>query len=186
MHGTSSCSSYLYTSLVIKVSTYIAYSGLLPLLLISTVIAQTSKILFNLNIYVNIVKKLRHRTSGVTLGTSDNGIDKRTNSTGRSKREEEMYQARLRQQEILNQKAKEALEQKRELLKTKPKNDDPSSEPNSTHDNETSQTSSTKKPSSLATTKSKLKAARTTEYNPMNPWSASAGGGTYRYDTKMQ
>jgi hypothetical protein len=180
MHGTSSCSSYLYTSLVINVSIYNAYFELLSYHLKCIVISQTIKILFAFIIYVNIVKKLRHRASGVTLGTSDNGMDKRTNSKGRSKREEEMYQARLRQQEILNQKAKEALEQKRELLKTKPKNDDPSLEPNPTHDKKTSPTSSTKKPSSLATTKSKPNAVRTTEYNPMNPWSASAGGGTYR------
>ena len=133
--------------------------------------------------YANTVKKLRYRASGVTLGTSDNSTDKKINSKTRSKREEEMYQARLRQQEILNQKAIEALKQQRELLKKKPVNHDDTTSSTSSN-NGTNQTSSTIKKYSTkslsTTTKSNSKTATTTGYNAMQPWSASASGGTYR------
>jgi hypothetical protein len=130
-----------------------------------------------------LVKKLSYRASGVMLGTSGNSTDRTTKSIARSKREEEMHQARLRQQELLNQKAKEALEQRRELLKEKVMNDDPSSEPKQANDGISQTTSTTKKHSakpSSKTTTSKPKTTTTSGYNPMQPWSASAGGGSYR------
>lgn len=128
-------------------------------------------------------KKLSYRASGITLGTSGNSTDRTTKSIARNTREEEMHQARLRQQEILNQKAKEALEQRRELLKKKAMNDDPSSEPKQSNDGKSQTTSTTKKHSakqSSKTTTSKPKTTPTPGYNPMQPWSASASGGTYR------
>jgi hypothetical protein len=89
-----------------------------------------------------------------------------------------MYQARLRQQEVLNQKAKEALEQQRELKK-KPINDDLSSETKPATDR-MNQASSTSKLKTTKKSHSSTKTIRATEYNPMQPWSAGATGGTYR------
>ena len=92
-----------------------------------------------------------------------------------------MYQARLRQQEILNQKAKEALEQQRELLRKKATNDDSSSDTKPTNDGTNQLSSTTKKQSTKpSSTKAQPKSITTSGYNPMQPWSASAGGGTYR------
>ena len=130
--------------------------------------------------YINLrtVKKIRSRASGVALGTSGNSTDRNSTFKARSKREEEMHQARLRQQEILNQKAKDALELQRELLKKKP------SEPKPTNDSTNQTTSATTKyatkPSSTATTSKSKTTTTSSGFNPMQPWSASAGGGSYR------
>lgn len=128
------------------------------------------------------VKKLSYRASGVTLGTStSNGNDRNAISKARSKREEEMHQARLRQQEILNQKAKEALEQQRELLKKKPNLDnDPSSNTDQTNDGDSNQTNMTATKKYTTKPSSNSKTIPSSGYNPMQPWSASTGGGTYR------
>ena len=130
--------------------------------------------------YINLrtVQRIRSRASGVALGTSGNSTDRNNTFKARSKREEEMHQARLRQQEILNQKAKDALELQRELLKKKP------SEPKPTNDSTNQTTSATTKyatkPSSTATTSKSKTTTTSSGFNPMQPWSASAGGGLYR------
>lgn len=134
-------------------------------------------------LHTHKVKKLRYRASGVTLGTSttgSNGNDRNAISKARTKREEEMHQARLRQQEILNQKAKEALEQKRELLKKKPLLDHDSSSNLDPTNGDSNQTNSTTTKKYTTKPSSQSKTIPSSGYNPMQPWSASTGGGTYR------
>jgi hypothetical protein len=91
------------------------------------------------------------------------------NKSTMSKREEEMHQARLRQQELLNEKAREALQKQKEMKKT-------------AGTDQSSVQTDVEVSKSVKSASSKSKPAKlSTGYNPMQPWSASSGGGTYRY-----
>jgi hypothetical protein len=115
-------------------------------------------------------RRIRCYLTGRTLGSSNSSS---TTKRHRSNRDEELYQARMRQQEIYNQRAKEMLEENRrsesatgELIPDVATDKNPAKKSNK---KKTAYTSS--------------KSAASGGYNPMQPWTSSAGGDGYRYVT---
>jgi hypothetical protein len=79
----------------------------------------------------------------------------------------------MRQQEIYNQRAKEIQEERRRSQASIVKNDADVAD-----DKDANKKSKKKKPIKPA---SSSKSAMSGGYNPMQPWTSSAGGGGYRY-----
>lgn len=106
--------------------------------------------------------------SGFTLGSSSSSSATKQH---RSSRDEELYETRMRQQEIYNQRAKEILDERRRGESETGKN-----EADVTNDKDPATKSKKKKPMNSTST-----SATSGGYNPMQPWTSSAGGGGYRY-----
>jgi hypothetical protein len=100
--------------------------------------------------------------SGTALGTSCAAVSRTPQR--RANREEEMYLARARQQELLDARAKELA-----TLKQQQRNEEVVSKVS-----EPGKKNSKKKPAKSSET------LTNNGYNPMQPWSSSSGGASYR------
>jgi hypothetical protein len=124
-------------------------------------------------LFIVTAKSLKYNLSGVTLGNSSSSSHK--TKTLRGSRDEELYQTRLRQQETYNQRAKEILEQRRQSESNTERNDAEVAK-----ESDPIKKNKKKKPTIPASTSGKSTATGG-GYNPMQPWTSSAGGGGYRY-----